>query len=259
MLNYSMPLTQPLAALKAQQTFGASNISTRSRPIVDRQLQVFAHELLPSGVPRRSPREEVMEQLTLRQIKTFYNCVMAAIRHRYAPACASPAAQGELPLVFLRVEKDALCNPDVQRSLIKTAQTLTLLGFKLIITLPNTPLRQQAASQAMYASLYALNDAGIDLAINRTDSSSSRAPDINPLFPWHLIRFIFTSAEQAGIPFCESSFQPDLYHLATDTLADLLNQYPVRLIISDVDNAWQACLARTLPVHFFQGQYFSEH
>ncbi|PAU88173.1 hypothetical protein CK507_06340 [Pseudomonas sp. WN033] len=257
MFNSPTPMHYRPDAPRKINAFNLLNVNTSIQPIFDRQLKTFAHELLPRpDTLRPGDIARFLENSTVSQLNVFYTAALTSVKHHYSTASFGlpSSQQPEHPLVFLRVNKDCLCNFQIQTSLINTAQTLALFGYKLIVILPNAPLRQGNTTQRLYAALYALNDAGIDLATSRIDTRND--PDINQLFPWHLIKFIFSSAERVGISLSESSFHPDLYHQAADNLTELLNQHPVSLILNQIDNPWQACLARTLPVHYFQGRYY---
>lgn len=206
-------------------------------PFYGRDLVAAGYVVTPSASVRSAALYEQTIQRMIASVKLFSGLSPSGNRTR---TCC------------LNIPEKALFDESIRAVLKEGAVQLARLGFSLAVV-------GEAKAQPSYPlidALLDLRDSKVAIHVKMLKGSSPRF--VKALLQRHLIDVLHVPAELLGFNQSERKLDHAKLMEASTQIREWMHRYGCRLLLCEIDTAWQAEAAQGMPAFYYQGSFFCE-
>lgn len=155
----------------------------------------------------------------------------------------------------LELPEKAVLDDDVRCVLRNGAERLAKLGCSLAILIEvrghgATP----RAGNPLLDALFDLREAGVSLHLRADQDASVQSAKV--LLRSEIIDTVHVSIEAIGANRSERELDHTRLIKTTTRITDWMHNYACKLLLCDIETAWEAEVAQGIPAYYFQGSHF---
>lgn len=159
--------------------------------------------------------------------------------------------QSEIETVIFKIEAASLASMEVSRGLINASGHLLPRGVQVSVAFPESSLTSVVSLKEFRASLFKLEDCGIDVLLAgslRAKSGKSPRSAIE-----RSVRGLLVSPKLLGLGEKQGACDPAKFEAGVQMLCAAIHEHRKTVVMEDVKTPWQRDVVRTIPYHALGG------
>lgn len=172
--------------------------------------------------------------------------------HRCPSIRSETPVQPETEKVIFKIEAPSLATKEVKEELVNISEHLSPLGIKVSVGFPESSLTNLASLREFRASLYTLEDCGIDVLLAGPFKAKSRKNPASVIE--RSVAGLLVSPGLLGLGEKQGACNLVKFEAGVRMLGAAIHEHRKTVIMENVKTPWQRDVVRTIPYHALGGQ-----